>query len=307
MTRAALCFPGQGSQAAGMATGLLESPLAASLLDAARAEGLDLATALQGSDDELRPTEIAQPALLFVELVLADALPDELKVVGVAGHSVGEYAAVSAAGAFSAEDTMRLVIARGREMAAMSEGAMAAVLGLDVDIVTSVCDEVGGAGEVVVVGNLTAPSQVVISGTVAGVELASELARERGARRVLPLNVSGAFHSPLMAPAADRFAQRIDATPRHPLSVPVVCNVDGVAVAEADGLPKRLRRQLESPVRWADCVSTLVGLGADVLVEVGPGAVLTGLARRIVPDVRTAAVHDLDSAAALSSLWTAPA
>jgi [acyl-carrier-protein] S-malonyltransferase len=307
MTRAALCFPGQGSQAAGMATGLLDAPLASSLLGVAADEGLDLATALRGSDDELRPTEIAQPALLFVELVIAAALPDDLDVVGVAGHSVGEYAAVSVAGAFSPEDTLRLVIARGREMAAMSEGTMAAVIGLDAETVASVCDEVASAGEVVVIGNLNAPAQVVISGSVAGVERAGALARERGARRVVPLNVSGAFHSPLMAPAAERFAKKIDATPRHQLRVPVVCNVDSAAVSDSDDLPSRLARQLESPVRWVDCVNALVDLGAEVLIEVGPGSVLSGLARRIVPDVRTAVVNDLDSAAALATLWTTPA
>jgi [acyl-carrier-protein] S-malonyltransferase len=307
MTRAALCFPGQGSQAAGMATGLFDGPLARTLIAVANDEGLDLTAALCGSDDELRPTEIAQPALLFVELVLADALPDDLDVVGVAGHSVGEYAAVSVAGAISAEDAMRLVIARGREMSAMSDGTMAAVLGLDTDSVAAVCDEVQEGGEVVVIANLNAPAQVVISGSVSGVERAGALARERGARRVVPLNVSGAFHSPLMAPAAARFAQKIAATPRQPLRVPVVCNVDAAAVSDSDALPARLASQLEAPVRWVDCVNSLVGLGADLLVEVGPGAVLSGLARRIVPGVRTAVVNDSESAAALTTLRTAPA
>jgi [acyl-carrier-protein] S-malonyltransferase len=307
MTRTALYFPGQGSQRAGMANGLFDGPLASSLLAVATAEGLDLGAALHGSDDELRPTEIAQPALLFVELVLAAALPDGLDVVGVAGHSVGEYAAVSVAGAFSPENAMRLVIARGREMSAMTEGTMAAIIGLDAEAVAAVCDEVRSAGEVVVIGNLNAPGQVVISGSVPGVERAGALARERGARRVVPLNVSGAFHSPLMAPAAARFAQPINETPRHQLRVPVVCNVDGAAVSESDELPSRLARQLDSPVRWVDCVHALVNLGADVLVEVGPGSVLSGLARRIVPEVRTAVVNDLTSAAALTTLWTAPA
>jgi [acyl-carrier-protein] S-malonyltransferase len=290
-----------------MANGLLDGPLARSLLAVAGAEGLDLAAALGGSDEDLRPTEIAQPALLFVGLVLADALPDSLDVVGVAGHSVGEYAAVSVAGAFTPEDAMRLVIARGSEMSAMTQGTMAAIIGLDADTVAAVCDEVRSAGEIVVIGNLNAPAQVVISGSVPGVERAAGLARERGARRVVPLNVSGAFHSPLMAPAAQRFAQRIDDTPRHQLRVPVVCNVDAAAVSESDELPSRLARQLESPVRWVDCVHALVGLGAEVLVEVGPGSVLSGLARRIVPEVRTAVVNDLVSASALPTLWAAPA
>lgn len=290
-----------------MAGGLLDQPLAISLLAVAASEGLDLGAALRGSDEELRPTQIAQPALLFVELVLAAALPADLDIVGVAGHSVGEYAAVSVAGAYNPEDAMRMVIRRGREMAAMTEGTMAAVIGLDDGVVESACAEARACGEVVVIGNLNAPGQVVISGSTNGVERAGAAARERGARRVIPLNVSGAFHSPLMAPAAERFAQVIRATPQTELRIPVVCNVDGLAVEHSADLPERLARQLESPVRWIACVSSLIGLGADVLVEVGPGAVLSGLARRIDPQVRTARVNHLDEASALATLWTAPA
>jgi [acyl-carrier-protein] S-malonyltransferase len=290
-----------------MATGLLDQPLATSLLEVAAAEGLDLATALRGDDDQLRPTEVAQPALVFVELVLAAALPGELDIVGVAGHSVGEYAAVSVAGAYTPEDALRMVIQRGREMAAMTEGTMAAIIGMDAESVEAACAEVRGGGEVVVIANLNAPGQVVVSGSLGGVEHAAALARERGARRVIPLNVSGAFHSPLMAPAAARFAEVIAATPRDALRVPVVCNVDGAAVEYASELPELLRGQLASAVRWADCVTTLLGLRAEMLIEVGPGAVLSGLARRIAPNVPTANVDSLESAAALAALRTARA
>jgi [acyl-carrier-protein] S-malonyltransferase len=307
VTRIGLCFPGQGSQAAGMAQGLLDEPLAIRLLDVARADGLDLAAALNGSDDELRPTEIAQPALTLVELVLAAGLPADLDVVGVAGHSVGEYAAVSVAGAYAAEDVMRLVIRRGREMASMTEGTMAAVLGLDAAVVEGVCAEIRDGGEVVVVANLNAPGQTVISGTAAGVERAGALARDRGARRVVGLNVSGAFHSPLMAPAAARFATLIDAAARHELRLPVVCNVDGAIVERAAELPGRMAAQLGSAVRWMDCVAGLVTLGAEWIVEVGPGSVLTALTKRIAPTFPAASVSDLAGAAALSMRRTAPA
>jgi [acyl-carrier-protein] S-malonyltransferase len=307
MTRAALCFPGQGSQAAAMATGLFDQPMSTSLLEVAEAEGLDLAAALGGSDEQLRPTEIAQPALLFVELVLAAALPADLDIVGVAGHSVGEYAAVSVAGAYTPEDAMRMVIRRGREMAAMTEGTMAAVIGLDADAVEAACAEARAGGEVAVIGNLNAPGQVVISGSIGGVERAGAAARAQGARRVIPLNVSGAFHSPLMAPAAERFAAVIRATPRAALRIAVACNVGGAVVEDSEQLPARLARQLESPVRWVDCVTSLVELGAEVLVEVGPGSVLSGLARRIDPTVSTASVNHLEDAGKLVALWTAPA
>jgi [acyl-carrier-protein] S-malonyltransferase len=307
VTRIGLCFPGQGSQAAGMAQGLLDEPLAVRLLDVARSDGLDLAPALNGSDDELRPTQIAQPALTLVELVLAAGLPADLDVVGVAGHSVGEYAAVSVAGAYAPEDVMRLVIQRGREMASMTEGTMAAVLGLDAAVVEGACSEVRDGGEVVVVANLNAPGQTVISGTAAGVELAAALARDRGARRVVTLNVSGAFHSPLMAPAAERFAAVIDAAPRHELHLPVVCNVDGATVEHAADLPARMAAQLDRPVRWMDCVAGLVTLGAEWIVEVGPGSVLTALTRRIAPTITAASISDLAGAAGLSMSRTAPA
>jgi [acyl-carrier-protein] S-malonyltransferase len=307
VTRIALCFPGQGSQAAGMAGDLLDDPLAARLLEVAAADGLDLRTALGGSDEQLRPTEIAQPSLVLAELVLAARLPAELEVVGVAGHSVGEYAAVSVAGAYAPEDVMRLVIRRGREMASMTEGTMAAVLGLEAAAVEEACEDTRQGGEVVVVANLNAPGQTVISGTVAGVDRAAVLARERGARRVVTLNVSGAFHSPLMAPAAARLAPVIEATPRQELRIPVVCNVDGAIVEHAADIPPRLAAQLEAPVRWTDCVAGLVSLGAEWIVEVGPGSVLTGLTRRIAPTVSAATVGDLAAAAALATLRTAPA
>jgi [acyl-carrier-protein] S-malonyltransferase len=303
----ALCFPGQGSQAAGMATGLLDTPVAHALLDAADHHGLDLRAALAGDDDALRPTEVAQPALLFVECVLGAELDaaaglEVAGVAGVAGHSVGEYAALVAAGALDAADAMGLVIARGRAMAGMRRGGMAALLGAELDVAEAVCREVrdSGAGTVVV-ANVNAPGQVVLSGDGDALQAAVELARRRGVRRAMPLNVSGAFHSPLMAPAAERFATRLDAAGLRDARVPVACNVDGAAVRDAGGLRDRLRRQLTAPVRWVDCVSTLVGLGAGTLVEVGPGSVLSGLARRIAPEVRTLAVATLEDARALGA------
>ena len=305
MTRVALTFPGQGSQAAGMAsTGLLDVPLSRTLLDAASARGLDLAAALGGDDDSLRPTEVAQPALLLVEAVLGAAVLGGrgLEVVGVAGHSVGEYAALVAAGALSPADAMGLVVERGRAMASMREGGMAALLGAEVEVAEQVCRDVPG---VVVVANFNAPGQVVLSGDSAALQKALALAKERGVRRAMALPVSGAFHSPLMAPAAERFSPLLDAAALADARVPVVCNVDAAAVRDAAGVRDRLRRQLTAPVRWIDCVQQLVSLGADVLVEVGPGSVLSGLARRIAPSVRTVNVATLDEARSLAGHLTA--
>jgi [acyl-carrier-protein] S-malonyltransferase len=280
-----------------MADGLTDLPVAVEMLAAATASGLDLGSALAGDDEHLRPTDIAQPALLLVECALRAALPADLHVVAVAGHSVGEYAAAVAAGGLQPADAMRLVIARGRAMAAMREGTMCALLGIDLDVATAVCaDAQRVSGEVVVVANHNAPGQLVISGSRAGVDAAVALALARGARRAIPLNVSGAFHSPLMASAASQFTIALDDVAFADPDPPVVCNVDAHAVHTAAELRNRLREQLTAPVRWIECVQRLVDLGADALIEVGPGSVLSGLARRIAPGIRAVAVSSRDAA-----------
>ena len=286
--------------------GILETPLARELLDEASRLGLQLSDVLaHGDDASLRPTEVAQPALLAVECVLQAELSSGSDVVAVAGHSVGEYAACVAADALPAGDAMRLVVERGRAMAAMRHGTMSAFLGMDAADVMEVCDEARRAtGEVVVLANFNAPGQVVVSGTKDGVAAASSLARERGVRRVVLLNVSGAFHSPLMAEAAERFAAALDAIALTDPRVPVVCNVDAEPAYDANTLRERLRRQLTEPVRWDDSVRRMVGLGAESLVELGPGTVLTGLARRISPDVRAVSVGTLDGARGLAAVET---
>jgi [acyl-carrier-protein] S-malonyltransferase len=297
VARLALCFPGQGSQAAGMASGLTATDLGQRLLAVAAAAGMDLAAGLAGSDDELRPTEVAQPTLVFTELVLSAALPEELEVVAVAGHSVGELSACAAAGALDPEDALRLSLERGRLMAAMREGTMAAVLGLDADRVAAICAGTAGG---VVIANLNAPGQVVISGATAAVATASRAATEAGARRVLPLRVSGAFHSPLMEEAAPAFGALLDAVPLRDARIPVVANVDGAAVRKAGEIRERLRRQLASAVHWTESVERMVALGADTLVEIGPGSVLTGLARRIAPEVFSLSVGTVEEVSELA-------
>lgn len=279
-----------------MASGLDATPLGQRLLDVAGAAGVDLETALRGDDESLRPTEIAQPALIFTELVLAAALPPELGVVAVAGHSIGELAAFAAAGALEPEAALGLAIARGRLMAGMREGTMAAVLGLDPGTAERLCAETDGT---VVVANLNSPGQVVVSGGADAVAAFSIRAREAGARRIVPLRVSGAFHSPLMATAAAEFARVLEAAELNDPALPVVANVDAAAVTSGAGLRERLGRQMVSAVRWTESVQRLVDLGAEVLVEVGPGEVLTGLARRIAPGIRAVSVGSLEAAAGL--------
>jgi len=286
-----------------MADGLLELPLARELIDEAELRGVDLTAALHGNDASLRATAVAQPALLFVETLLRAEIPGGLEIAGVAGHSVGEYAAAVAAGALAPREAMGLVIARCEAMASMAEGMMTALLGIDEAGARAACQEASAStGAVVVVANINAPGQVVISGAAIAVTAATALATERGARRAVPLNVSGAFHSPLMEAASAEFAAHLEAATINDPSVPIVCNTDGEAVTDAEGLRDRLRTQLTSPVRWTDCVARLVALGAEALVEVGPGTVLTGLARRIAPGVPAhsvsslAAAHDLSAA-----------
>jgi [acyl-carrier-protein] S-malonyltransferase len=280
-----------------MADGLEDLPVAVQMLAAATDSGLDLKSALAGDDEHLRPTDIAQPALLLVECALRTALPADLRVVAVAGHSVGEYAAAVAAGALQPAEAMRVVIARGRAMAAMREGTMCALLGIDLDVATEVCaDAQRESGEIVVVANHNAPGQLVISGSRAGVDAAVALALARGARRAIPLNVSGAFHSPLMTSAASQLTMALDGVTLSDPDPPVVCNVDAQAVHTAAELRERLREQLTTPVRWIECVQRLVDLGAEALIEVGPGSVLSGLARRIAPGIRSVAVNTRDAA-----------
>jgi [acyl-carrier-protein] S-malonyltransferase len=283
-----------------MAAGMIDTELGQRLLRVADDQGLPLRDALLGSDDALRPTEIAQPALLFTECVLMSAL-DRSDVAAVSGHSLGEYAACVAAEALTAEDAMQLVIARGRAMAAMQEGTMAAFIGLDAADVEAICAEVRAThDEAVVVANVNAPGQTVISGSVHGVHAASELARTRGVRRVVLLNVSGAFHSPLMTHAAAAFASSLDAVELRGPVIPVVCNVDAHPARSADELRDRLRRQLTSPVQWIACIEAMLSMGVSTFVEVGPGSVLTGLARRIAPDATAFAISRLEDPSRLS-------
>ncbi len=298
----ALLFPGQGSQRAGMGRPWTDHPSWAIVERLSAATGRDVADLLVDADaDALRATRNSQLATYSLSVVVLDATRvaglDPAAAVAVAGHSLGEYTALVAAGVLSAEDGARLVAARGDAMQAAADarpGTMAAVLGLDPAVVTEACAGVDGAW----VANDNAPGQIVVSGTVAGVDAASTRAKELGAKRVLPLPVGGAFHSPLMAPAQTRLDRALEAASFGPGTTPIIANVDGAA--HTDGWAPLLSRQLVSPVRWRQSLEALSALGATIFVELGPGTELSGMVKRTVDGARRANVagpDDLDGLA----------
>ncbi len=296
--RVALCFPGQGSQRTGMHERLSDNVHFEKLCAVASSEGLDLRDIMGGSLETLTETSHAQPALYTVEtaigLGVVDALPPTWSVVGVAGHSVGEYAACATSGVLAPEDGLRLVMERGRAMGAMREGGMSSVLGLDADTVERAIADVPEASGPLAVAGRNAPGQVVISGARQALEDAAPLLAAAGARRVVPLTVSGAFHSPLMSEAAATFRGRLEQAKLSDAMFPVVQNWDAAPHTEAHAIRIGLEHQVEECVRWEESVQALVGLGAEVFIECGPGTVLTGLIRRCVPDAAVHSLQDLD-------------
>ena len=302
----AFVFPGQGSQAVGMGHDLYEtSPAARAIFDQADATlGFALAQlCFIGPEATLTATEYAQPALLTVGTALLAALAegasesqqaaDSIAPAFVAGHSLGEYAALVAAHALDFPTALRLVQRRGALMATADDGGMAAIIGMEEAALEVVCNEASTEGAPVVIANYNAPGQLVISGAAAAVERAMALAKARGARRALPLKVSAAFHSPLMRMAADGLAEAIHAAPISDARVPVVGNVLAKPLIAAAEIRRELTEQVTAPVRWIASVRAMADAGVDTFVEIGPGAVLTGLIKRIAPDARLININDL--------------
>lgn len=283
MTKIALVFPGQGSQRQGMLENIPENEDLDRLFDAAEAlAGLSLcAVATDGPDSDLADTRIAQPLLYLTDWAWGVALIESgVEPVALAGHSLGEFAALAVAGVFSVEAGLQLVVERSKLMAnavKATPGTMAAILGLDGAVIGELIKDIDGAW----MANDNAPGQVVISGTVEGVEKASGVLSEAGARKVVPLNVAGPFHSPLMEPARDRFAEILMGAEFADATVPVYQNTGPSASTDADVIRERLIRQITEPVRWTETMTALAGDGVSLLVESGPGTVLTGLARRV--------------------------
>lgn len=292
-----LLFPGQGSQKPGMAKDLVDGmPAARAVFDGVdRALGTPLSRiCFDGPADELTLTHNAQPALLAHGLAVWAATRDALgrRVRAAAGHSLGEFTAYAAAGALELESAARLVRRRGElmlEAGVRRPGAMAAVLGVLSEPVDAICERATSDAGTVVPANYNSPEQVVISGEVAGVDRAIELVKGAGARRAVKLNVSGAFHSPLMQFAEQGLADALRAAALAAPSFPVYSNVTSEPVRDAEDAEALLLRQLTSPVRWTALVSRLAADHPDALfVEMGPGNVLTGLVKRIAPSVATA-------------------
>lgn len=283
----ALLFPGQGSQAVGMGKELAENfPVARQTFEEAdEALGYKLSQlCFEGPEDQLRMTEITQPAILTVSVAALRAIEAQTpKPSYVAGHSLGEYSAHVASGTFSFADAVRTVRNRGKymqEAVPVGVGAMAAILGMDLDKVTAVCAD-AAQGEVCSAANINSPEQIVISGNTSAVERATKLADERGAKRAKLLPVSAPFHCSLMKPAQDRLEGDLDKLAMQRPVYPVVCNVDAVPVSEAAVALQTLVRQVTGSVKWEQCMRFLIAQGVQTFIELGPGKVLCGLMRQI--------------------------
>lgn len=288
MVKTAIIFPGQGSQFPGMARELFDQSLEARAL-LTRANdvlGFSLTDIMfTGSEEDLRRTDVTQPAIFVHSVAQFVARPDFV-LGSTAGHSLGEFSALVAAGVLRFEDALPLVARRAQAMQAACEeqlGTMAAILGLDDAVVEGICQEISNGGHVVVAANYNCPGQLVISGSAEGVARACEALKAAGAKRTLPLPVGGAFHSPLMQSAAAALAEAIEKTTFGPARCSVYQNVDALPHTDPAEIKANLLAQLTAPVRWTQLVQHMAADGTTDFVECGPGKVLQGLVKKIVP------------------------
>src|SRR5437588_3751334 len=295
----AYVFPGQGSQYAGMGKDLAEKFSAARQVfeEADAALGFALSDlCFNGPAEQLQLTENTQPAILAVSIAALRAMESAgfPQAAFVAGHSLGEYSALVAAGSLSVSDAVRTVRVRGRymqEAVPVSTGAMAAILGLDLEALKTVCED-ASQGQVCSPANLNSPSQIVIAGAAAAIDRAIDLAKERGAKRALKLKVSAPFHCALMKPAADRLAADLSQISFTDLAMPLITNVDANAVNSGAEARAALIRQVSEPVRWLESVEFLTVHGVQSFIEIGPGKVLCGLVRQIDRNLSCVNVED---------------
>ena len=282
----AYVFPGQGAQFVGMGKDLYDnSQVAKDLFEKAnQILGFRITDLMfAGSDEDLRQTKVTQPAIFLHSVILSKVLGNDFKPEMVAGHSLGEFSALVANGALSFEDGLVLVSKRAMAMQKACEkepSTMAAILGLDDAVVEKICNEID---DVVVAANYNSPGQLVISGSMKGIEVACEKLKAAGAKRALPLKVGGAFHSPLMEPARVELAQAIESTTFNKPTCPVYQNVDAKPYTDPEQIKKNLISQLTSPVRWTQIMQNMITDGATSFTELGPGNVLQGLIKKVGP------------------------
>ncbi len=296
----AFVFPGQGAQFSGMGKDLYESnPIAKELFDKAdEILGFEITKIMfEGTDEELRQTKVTQPAVFLHSVISALCMGDSFQPEMTAGHSLGEFSALVAAGALSFEDGLKLVSKRAQAMQKACEAApstMAAIIALPDEKIEEVCNEVSKPGNIVVPANYNCPGQVVISGNIEAINEACEKLKAAGAKRALPLKVGGAFHSPLMQPAKDELQAAIEATTFATPKCPVYQNVDGKAHTNPDEIKQNLIAQLTAPVRWTLEVQTMIADGATDFTECGPGKVLQGLVAKIAKGNENVTAHGIE-------------
>lgn len=301
MNRIAFVFPGQGSQYVGMGKELADNfpQAAAAFAEADQVLGFPLTELCwQGPEDDLKITYNTQPALLSTSVACLRVLEEHgIKADFVAGHSLGEYSALVAAGALGYHEALRLVRFRGEAMTKAvpaGEGTMAAVLGMSTEQIRALCDKTGKYG-VVEPANFNCPGQIVIAGATPAVEKAVEMAKGMGAKRAMMLSVSGPFHSSLMAPAREAMGERLKKAEVEDALIPIVANFNAQLISNKEDIVRALTDQVNSPVLWEDSIRTLAEAGVNIFVEVGPGRVLGGLIKKITKDIRILNVEDLSS------------